>query len=846
MGYSTYVDPTFKWMSSADLYNLIESVEGSTYAQMAMNEIASNPQAEAVLIDRYIRETELKIAEYTLKNGSSVGANMVVEATTEATTALSSTSRISGEIATAVDLGTYTYEGTEYVAMKGVGKTATGTATKAASSAGSFVFGEVLPFLGAVATGAQIGLAINDAVYSARPDWWWYNVENWDNILLGHDTMLPILHDTATGTTYITEDAANAFMAAFNNMGVFNTGQPIEYDDTTGEVNGVTLNLTHPVYMGSTSIMARGRYNGHNYLYQVTTGAMFSTASGSRNGTIHFYSSEPFNVNIYCIDTDSGEVLYENTTRAESGVYSTYNGVRYWRYSYSIGSDYLSDTYRTSSNMPQSMSGSLNGDTTNYYLYGEGIVYPSTPTTIDGIEITGVTPSDTSSIANSYPALWNNKITTRGRGTDGNGKTINWVPVPMPDTTGMNEAIQSIIDSVKDGTKSVFDEDAQTDVDSSGLPQSDDGSYEDDDAEEKAKIAVIPQAIINTLNSIKEKLAEKTNPTGVPDSPATTPNPTTNPPIGDGETDPVTIPAGNISNGMVMVYNPTRGELVSFSRYLWDIWADLVAKLFVSPMDAIIGIHEIYVTPSVGGRANIVCGYLDSGVETNYVDERYVKIDCGTVKIEEKFGTILDYDYTTVSLFLPFIGYVNLSVDNVMRSSVKVVYTVDVLTGACNAQVIVTRDGNAVHTYSFGGSCAVSVPYSAGSMANIISNIAGAALSIAATAVGTGANIARMGRAAVVGVGGALLNSHADMSKSGGFGSNAGSMDDKKPFIIIERNLDATPTQFYKWQGYPLHQTATLSTCSGYTKATNIHFSGHATNDEVAEIESLLESGVIM
>ena len=173
MGYSTYVDPTFKWMSSADLYNLIESVEGSTYAQMAMNEIASNPQAEAVLIDRYIRETELKIAEYTLKNGSSVGANMVVEATTEATTALSSTSRISGEIATAVDLGTYTYEGTEYVAMKGVGKTATGTATKAASSAGSFVFGEVLPFLGAVATGAQIGLAINDAVYSARPDWWW-------------------------------------------------------------------------------------------------------------------------------------------------------------------------------------------------------------------------------------------------------------------------------------------------------------------------------------------------------------------------------------------------------------------------------------------------------------------------------------------------------------------------------------------------------------------------------------------------------------------------------------------------------------------------------------------------
>lgn len=818
------------------LYNYIDMIDGATIAGREIQKITSASDAHMARFwyFKLSEDYQYKAAQFALKEGDILGSNIMQQLTKGASTTGSGLSTVaeSAEVASAIDVGTYTAEGVEYSTLKGVGKAAAGTATESASTLGSFVFGEVLPFVGAVATGVQVGLAIDELIYSVRPDWWQYNVENWDDVLLGHDTMLPVLHNTKTGTTYMTEEAFVKFMRVFNNLGAFNSGEPITYTATTGEVDGYEVSVQAPLHMGANTIRYESTWYGRPVRGIITTNAQFCYRPNSNSTSLMFTSRNDLTYREYAVYTDTGEVLQDRTSTVPVGS-TTFHGKEYTYTSFGTGPVADSGTV-SSSNLPPASGFYLNLNSTLYYLYGEDITYPEVMD-IPGMTQVGTLPSDVNSVQNSYPDLWNNRMTTNGMDSSGNNKTINWIPVPMPSAVGSQEELESIIDKVKNGELDSTDETAIVPVGTGTLTQTDDGSYEDPDAEEKAKAVIIPEALIDLINAVKEQTSGKVKiPTGIG---VDTPLPPGSNNSGDGDTDPPVVPAGSISNGLCMVYNPIRSELVAFSRYLWSTnFIDLIPKLFQNPMDAIIGLHEIYVTPSVGGRANIVCGYLDSGVETNYVDERYKEIDCGSVDIDENFGTVFDYMYTDVEIFLPFIGFVRLDIGEVMRSKVSVKYTVDVLTGACNARIYVKRDSYEVHAYSFDGCCAASLPYSAGTNSVVFQVVANAGLGLVTGGLA----------GAAAGVAKGLVNGNVNVRKSGSFNPNAASMDDKIPFIIMQRNIDDTPTQFNEWQGYPLHQTAYLGGCKGYTIATNIHYSGPATSEEVTEIEDILSKGVIL
>lgn len=842
-----------------ELYDLIDSVDGATIAGREMQKItgATSEYYSQWWYFHIKNEYEYKAAQFALKKGDILGSNVFANATRTASTTGSGLSTVaeSAEVASAVDVGTYTAEGVEYSTLKGVGKAAAGTATESTSTLGSFVFGEVLPFVGAVATGAQVGLAIDDAIYAAHPDWWQYNVQNWDNVLLGHDTMLPILHDTKNGTTYITEEAFNTFMLSYYNLGAFSTAGEwnIPQNPESFEEAGNNYDtLTSFAYLGPGAVIYQTEENNGawSYVHKYTfdCGVMLYKEAAS----VH-------DISAYAIGTTSGAKAFTVTTDKYSGGLPQHGGIKV---STITDDKYLNRRVRTingksvymhsiiftddpNGNVPRTTTapspGATNptgdqlGNTMWFTQYGEVKETSWDPEELPGITQVGTLPSDVNSVQNSYPALWNNRMTTNGTDSDGRNKTINWIPVPMPSAVGNQEELKSIIDKIKNGELESTDETAVVPIGTGTLTQTDDGSYEDPDAEQKAKAVIIPEALIDLINAVKEQTSGKTKiPTGTSVDVPTPPGSNNS---GDGDTDPPVVPAGSISNGLCMVYNPVRSELVAFSRYLWSTnFIDLIPKLFQNPMDAIIGLHEIYVTPSVGGRANIVCGYLDSGVESNYVDKRYKEIDCGSVDIDEKFGTVFDYMYTDLEIFLPFIGYVKLDIGEVMRSKVSVKYTVDVLTGACNARIYVKRDSYEVHAYSFDGCCAASLPYSAGTNSMLFQIIANAGLGLVTGGLAGAAAGAAKG----------FLSGNVDVRKSGSFNPNAASMDDKVPFIIMQRNIDDTPTQFHEWQGYPLHQTAYLGGCKGYTIATNIHYTGPATSEEIAEIEDILSKGVIL
>ena len=322
---------------------------------------------------------------------------------------------------------------------------------------------------------------------------------------------------------------------------------------------------------------------------------------------------------------------------------------------------------------------------------------------------------------------------------------------------------------------------------------------------------------------------------------------TADPTIDGGDTPIPIIPAiGVQGTGFVALYNPTQSQLSAFSQYLWsNDFIENFKKLFSNPMDAIIGLHLIYATPSRGDVAEIVCGYSHSGVMSNTVNNQYIEIDCGTIKVNRYFGNVLDYaPYTKLQVYLPFVGIVDLDTNEIMDGTLNIKYRIDVLTGSCLARLKITRGDYNAELYNFAGNCAVQLPISGGSYSGIIANAIGVAGSLGAT-IATGGAMAPVLVGSVVS---SAVNSRTNVSHSGSLGSNAGALGIMKPYLIITRPKPAEADNFNEFYGRPSNKKVRLSSCSGYTKVKDVHIEkiSSATDDELNEIETLLKEGVII
>jgi hypothetical protein len=291
------------------------------------------------------------------------------------------------------------------------------------------------------------------------------------------------------------------------------------------------------------------------------------------------------------------------------------------------------------------------------------------------------------------------------------------------------------------------------------------------------------------------------------------------------------------------VYHPSQAQLNAFGAWLWSSdFVEQLKRLFNDPMQAIIGVHKVFAPIPTGGSQNIKCGYLDSGVSSPVVSSQYTEVSCGTVNCREYFGNVFDYDpHTRVSIYLPFIGVVPLKVSEVMRASITVTYGVDVITGACLAKVKVDRDGGGAILYSFGGSCACHYPISAGSYAGIISGIVTSAVGVA------GGIMSGNPLAAVGGVIAGARQAHTEVQHSGDFTGCAGAMGPKIPYLIITRPQTRVANDVQLYEGKPSNATQFIGDCTGFVRATEVHFSSQAAfDDEAKEVEALLKSGVLI
>ena len=149
--------------------------------------------------------------------------------------------------------------------------------------------------------------------------------------------------------------------------------------------------------------------------------------------------------------------------------------------------------------------------------------------------------------------------------------------------------------------------------------------------------------------------------------------------------------------------------------------------------------------------------------------------------------------------------------------------------------------GSKILAYTFAGNCATQVPISGGSYAQMITGLAGVAVSAVAGAA-TGNPIA------LLGAGASILNTHLDVQHSGSIGFNAGAMGPRKPYLIITRKSAYEAAGYNQFYGYPANVTVYLSSCRGYTRVKSVHIDSIpvATDNEKTEIETLLKQGIII
>lgn len=316
------------------------------------------------------------------------------------------------------------------------------------------------------------------------------------------------------------------------------------------------------------------------------------------------------------------------------------------------------------------------------------------------------------------------------------------------------------------------------------------------------------------------------------------------------------------SAGVIGLFAPSAAQMQLLADFMWTDFGGTATDVFEvlqeilealkrsisNPLDYIIGLNII---PSQGlsiGSSKVVrFGFVSSGVSMPQLANQYFTVDCGSLSFDTLCGdTFLDYaPYSKFSIYLPYIGFKDVDPNDFVGHTIGVIYHGDVVTGGVTAYI--TKDGSVMYQYS--GCCALNVPLSADNWGETISaaiNVATGIVAAAATGGAAGVAAAAAKGAANVAANPSLLS--PQVSHSGAVSGGAGCMGVQYPFVIREAVNFHSTEGFNKSAGYPAYYYRQLADVTGFTTVIDAHMSGipMATQDEIQEIESLLERGVIL
>ena len=336
--------------------------------------------------------------------------------------------------------------------------------------------------------------------------------------------------------------------------------------------------------------------------------------------------------------------------------------------------------------------------------------------------------------------------------------------------------------------------------------------------------------------------------------------------------DEMIIPPSIISNsGCAHLYLPTMAQTQSFYEELWDQdIIDYLKNMFTNnPMDAVISLAAFPMDfDALGYRSadtvKCVVGTREMNTTMFYSNEDFPGIDFGYIYMKERWGSAIDYEpYTRIQLFLPFIGFVEISPNDcyvsehalkeaekngrIITSRVGYIhlrYMINLFTGDCVAYVF--GYGNALKETLIGtytGVCGMQIPITGRDYNSYFSSIAGGIMRSVGSAMSghIGAAAGDLVTTAVSATGGPPIQ------RSGSFTSGTSLIGQLEPFVLRTTPQQDLPnfSGYKKVAGLPYNKYRLLSTVSGYAEVEDIKTEGFTgTDEELQEFISLIKGGV--
>lgn len=355
-------------------------------------------------------------------------------------------------------------------------------------------------------------------------------------------------------------------------------------------------------------------------------------------------------------------------------------------------------------------------------------------------------------------------------------------------------------------------------------------------------------------------------------------------------------PNNDLGLGIMRAYSMDKVQLTGFSNALWsDNILTVMKTMLANPLDVVISLMSFpFEIQNYSAAEDIQFVWLSQWIpgscNGNPLTSEIQVINFGQIEVKRYSGTFYDYEpYSSCTLYLPYIGYVTLKVNEILGKTLRLQYIVNLLTG--NFTAVIDVDGNPQIISQFQGVIGRPLPLSSGDFYNIVQTtakiaegfatggVAGAMVGLGAGAAsmlastpqfsgtaigpvlpqtdgeegGTGlkqaASLMSKGRKIATFTANAMESVAAasgSIQRAGSIGPVSGRTSTQDAYIILTLPHQNVPEN-QALLGYPTNLPGPLANYKGYTEVRSIELQADgATDGELAELQDILQGGIVI
>lgn len=299
------------------------------------------------------------------------------------------------------------------------------------------------------------------------------------------------------------------------------------------------------------------------------------------------------------------------------------------------------------------------------------------------------------------------------------------------------------------------------------------------------------------------------------------------------------LPTLNLNVSGSSLYALTESQMQQFTAWLWTSdWSENIKKIRTDSMENVIGVAVCDI--DLGGiEAPIYLGNINSGISA-LITSRWVEVDCGTISIDEYYGSYGDYEpYVNFILYLPKVGFVSIPADILVNNKLKVVYHCEMSSGEglCILYVTDTRHDFSYVYNTYSCNVCANVPLSASNHTQQM--IASANAVVNSTISAATGNVSGLASSAM-----SVATAKVPTQTKGNLGNMSALMSHKKPYLLINATYLTKPSGLRANSGHAIFATEKLGDLNGYVQCMDYRVDFECPESIQGDIEAKLNGGV--